>query len=81
MTMYIHSHTDFYLLQLTTRISFIGYNSQVLHCKNKIVKMTNVLVSTAVKNSRKCNLIVHVGCYDYMHGDLHVLVQIIIQRL
>ena len=68
--MSIHgSHTDFYLLlidQLRTQISsdsFIGYNSQFLHYKNKIVKMTNVSV---VRNSRKCNLIVRVGCYDCM---------------
>ena len=33
-----------------------------VHCKNEIVKMTNLLVSTVARNS---NLICHVGCYEY----------------
>ena len=33
-----------------------------LHCKNKIVKITNLLVGTVARNS---NLIGHVGCYGY----------------
>ena len=37
-----------------------------LHCKNKIIKITNLLVSTVTRNSRICNLISHVGCYDCM---------------
>ena len=36
-----------------------------IHCKNKIVKITNLLVSTVARNSGNCNLIGHVGCYGY----------------
>ena len=32
------------------------------HCKNKIVKITNLLVSTVVRDSGNYNLIGHVGC-------------------
>ena len=35
------------------------------HCKNKIVKITNLLVSTVARNNGDCNLIGHVGCYEY----------------
>ena len=35
-----------------------------LHFKNKIVKITNLLVSTVKRNSGNYNLISHVGCYD-----------------
>ena len=35
----------------------------LLHYKNKIVEITNLLVSTVIRNS---NLIVLVGCYDCM---------------
>ena len=52
--------------QMRTSDSFIGYNSHLLPYKNKIVKMINVLVSTAVRNSGKCNLTGHVDCYDCM---------------
>ena len=37
-----------------------------LHCKNKIVKITNLLVSTVARNSVNRNLIGCVGCHDYM---------------
>ena len=30
-----------------------------VHCKNKIVKMANLLVA---RNSGNCNLIGHIGC-------------------
>ena len=50
----------------TTSDSFIGYNSHLLHNKNEIVKMTNVLVSTTVRNSGICNLTSHVDYYDCM---------------
>ena len=33
----------------------------------KIVKITNLFVSTVARNSGNCNLIVHVGCYDYIN--------------
>ena len=36
-----------------------------LHCKNKIVKITNLLVSTVARNNLNCNLIGRVGCYGY----------------
>ena len=35
------------------------------HCKNKIVKITNLLVSTVARNNGDCNLIGRVGCYGY----------------
>ena len=38
----------------------------IIHCKNKIVKITNLLVSTVERNSGHCNLIGRVGCYDCM---------------
>ena len=37
-----------------------------MHCKNKIVKITNLLASTVARNSGNCNLIGCVGCYDCM---------------
>ena len=36
-----------------------------LHCKNKIVKITKLLVSTVARNNLNCNLICRVGCYGY----------------
>ena len=40
---------------------------QMSHCKNNIVKITNLLVSTvAKKNSENCNLIGRLGYYDCM---------------
>ena len=32
------------------------------HCKNKIDKIINLLVSTVARNSANCNLVGHVGC-------------------
>ena len=32
-------------------------------CENKIVKITNLLVTTVTRNSGNCNLIVRVGYY------------------
>ena len=37
----------------------------VLHCKIKIVKITNLLVSTVARNNGNCNLIGRIGCYGY----------------
>ena len=37
----------------------------MLHCKNKIVKITNLLVITGARNNLNCNLIGRVGCYGY----------------
>ena len=37
----------------------------VLHRKIKIVKITNLLVSTVAWNNGNCNLIGRVGCYGY----------------
>ena len=42
-----------------------------LHCKNRIVKITNLLVSTVTRNSGNCNLIGCVGC---QYGDIHVII-------
>ena len=36
-----------------------------VHSKNKIVKITNLLVSTVARNNLNCNLIGRVGCYGY----------------
>ena len=38
----------------------------LLHCKNKIVKITNLLINTVARNSGNCNLIGSVDCYDRM---------------
>ena len=40
---------------------------EIVHCKNKIVKMTNFLVSTVARNSGNCNLIGCVGCYAWIY--------------
>ena len=37
-----------------------------MHCQNKSVKITNLLVSIAARNSVNYSLIGRVGCYDYM---------------
>ena len=37
-----------------------------MHRQNKSVKITNLLVSTAARNSVNYSLIGRVGCYDYM---------------
>ena len=39
---------------------------QLIRCKTKIAKITNLLVSTVAWNSGNCNLIVCVGFYDYV---------------
>ena len=36
-----------------------------MHCKNKIVKIKNLLVSTFARNNLNCNLIGRVGFYGY----------------
>ena len=36
-----------------------------IHYKNKIGKITNLLVGTVARNSGNCNLICRVGCYGY----------------
>ena len=46
-----------------------------IHCKNKIVKITNSFVSTVARNNGNCNLISHVGSYDCMVTyNVHVLI-------
>ena len=42
------------------------YQHSSIHGKNKIVKITNLLVSTVTRNNGNCNLIGRVGCYDHM---------------
>ena len=37
-----------------------------LYCKNKIVTITNLLVSAVARNSGNCHLIGCVSCYDGM---------------
>ena len=38
----------------------------ILHCKNKIVNITNSFVSTVARNNGNCNLIGYVG----LHADI-----------
>ena len=40
-------------------------NSNHMHCKNKIVIITNSFVSIVARNNGNCNLIGRVGCYGY----------------
>ena len=47
----------------------------ILHCKNKITKITNSFVSTVGRNNGNCNVIGRVGCYDCMVTyNVHVLI-------
>ena len=41
------------------------YIHTYIHCKNKIVKISNLLVSTFARNNFNCNLIGRVGFYGY----------------
>ena len=41
------------------------YIHTYIHCKNKIVKISNLLVSTVARNNLNCNLIGRVGFYGY----------------
>ena len=41
------------------------YNN--VHCKNYIVKITNLLVSTVARNSINFNVVGHTGDCGYMH--------------
>ena len=43
-----------------------------LHCKNKIVKITNLLVSTVARNSRNCNLIDGYG-YTFNYNPVIII--------
>ena len=40
-------------------------NSIKLTLQNNIFRINNLLVSTVARNSGNCNLICHVGCYEY----------------
>ena len=60
------------LIHIITVILYLSSISSLIHCKNKIVKITNLLVSTVTRNSGNCNLIGCVG-YDYM-VDIHVII-------
>ena len=42
-------------------------NMFMVHCKHKIVKITNLLVSTVARSSGNCNLIGGVGCYGWTY--------------
>ena len=44
------------------------------HCKNKIVEITNLFVSTVKRNSGNCNLIGGVSCW---HVDIDYIIIII----
>ena len=46
----------------------------VYHCKNKIVKITHLLVSTVARNSGNCYLIGHVDCYGYTYNYNPIIV-------
>ena len=43
-----------------------------IHCKNKIVKITNLLVITDARNN--CNLIGHEDCYGYTCNYKRIIV-------
>ena len=43
-----------------------------LHCKNKIVKITNLLVSTVARNSGNCNLIDGYG-YTFNYNPVIII--------
>ena len=47
---------------LCVKVTYITQETN-LHCKNKIVKITKLLVNTVARNSGNCNLIGHVGCH------------------
>ena len=46
----------------------------IIHCKNKIAKITHLLVSTVERNSGNCNLIGRVGCYHCMVTYMYNLI-------
>ena len=50
-------------------LTMSGYCPICAHCKSKIVKITNVLVSTVARNNKNCNLIGHVVVMD-----MHVII-------
>ena len=53
-----------------------------LHCKNKIVKITNLLVGTVARNSGDCNLICGIGCYGYTYKyNLIIVISIFLSCL
>ena len=56
---HIHTYTH------TQTCTHTHTHTQTTHCKNKIVKITNLLVSTVARNNLNCNLICRVGCYGY----------------
>ena len=41
--------------------------SKIIHCKNEIVKTTNLLVSTAARNSINFSIVCDTGCCGYIH--------------
>ena len=48
----------------------LQYKQYILHCKSKIVKITNSFVSTVARNNGNC-----VGSYDCMVTyNVHVLI-------
>ena len=62
---YIHRlHTYIYMYINTCNSIYLRGLNITLHCKNKIVKINNLLVSTIARNSGNCNLAGRVGCYD-----------------
>ena len=40
--------------------------SKIIHCKNEIVKTTNLLVSTAARNSINFSIVCDTGCCGYI---------------
>ena len=53
------------IIILICKHGFLRDSHILYHCKNKIVKITNLLVSTVARNSGNSNLIGCVGCYGY----------------
>ena len=63
--MYIRFIHVYVLLVVESMLTNPMYNCY-MHCKNKIVKITNLLVSTVARYSGNFNLIGRLGCYDYI---------------
>ena len=46
-----------------------------IHCKNTIVKITNLFVTTVTRDSGNSILIGCVGYYDYIHVFVLIIIQ------
>ena len=65
---------------IRTRLRWVTARTK-LHCKNRIVKITNVLVCIDCKDANY-NLIGHTGCcYDCMIKDTCTIINYLVQYL